>query len=177
MKNTIPKKIKMHRVEGQKTIVDRFATYKMKNKSAENTSCPHFKVGDEMLPETFLRRTSTEQTKSSATWCNMKLDLLMNNHSQCWFLLNKSSLCHKHHQELPPEAERFDSTDLSDDKSSWMKQIYNMGLLNGTITGVLNGFLQSKRKKGLFSPLDITKTTNRYSKESDLPSGVSQNMT
>ena len=40
MKNTIPRRNKVHRSKGQKTLVDRFATYKMKNKSAKNTSRP-----------------------------------------------------------------------------------------------------------------------------------------
>ena len=107
----------------------------------------------------------------------MKLDLQMNNHSQRWFLSTKSSLCHEHHYEFPPEANKFDSTDLNDDESSWMNQMYNMGLSNGTIAGVLNVFLQSKGKQGSFSPVDITNMTNRYSKELDLLAGVSQNMT
>jgi hypothetical protein len=146
MKNTVPSRNKVHRTKGQKTIIDRFATYKMKNKSAENTSRPKFKVGDEILPENNFRRTSTQRAKSSATRCNMKLDLLMNNHSERWFLSNKSSLCHEHHHKSPPETEKFESTDLNDDESSWMKQMYNMGLSNGTIAGVLNGFLYSNGK-------------------------------
>ena len=64
----------------------------------------------------------------------------MNNHSQRWFLSNKSSLCHEHHHKLPPEAEQLDSTGLNDDESSWMKQMYNMGLSNGSIARVLNVF-------------------------------------
>ena len=177
MKNTIPVTNKVHRTKNQKTIFDRFATYKIKNKQAENTSRPKFKVGDVILPENASRRTSSERAKSPATRCNMKLDLQMNNHSQRWFLSTKSSLCHEHHYELPPEANKFDSTDLNDDESSWMNQMYNMGLSNGTITGVLNVFLQSKGKKGLCSPVDITNMTNRYFKELDLLSGVSQDMT
>jgi hypothetical protein len=146
----------------------------MENKSAENTPRPKFKVGDEILPENVLRLTSSEREKSSATRCNMKLDLLMNNHSGRWFLSNKSSLCHEHHHKFPPETEKFEFTDLNGDESSWMKQMYEMGLSNGTIAGVLTGFLSSKGKKGSFSQKDITNMTSQYSKELDLLSGVFQ---
>ena len=59
MKNTIPRRNKAHRTKGQKTTFDRFATHKMKSKSAENTSRPQFQVGDEILPDDLLHRTST----------------------------------------------------------------------------------------------------------------------
>ena len=177
MKNTLPSRNKARRSKGQKTIVDRFSMYKIKNKSAENTSRPKFKVGNEILPENVFRRTSLERVKSSATRCNMKLYLLMNNHSERWFLSNKFSLCHKHHHEFSLETEKFESTELNDDESSWMNQMYAMGLSNGTIAGILTGFLNSKGKKGSFSPQDIRNMTTQYSKELDLLSGVSQDMT
>ena len=139
-KNTIPRRNKAHRSKGQKTVIDRFATYKMKNKSAENTSCLQFKISDEILPQNLLRRTSTQRAKSTATRCHMKLDLLMNLHSQRWFLSNISSLSHEHHYELPSKAEKLDSTDINDEETSWMKQMYNMGPSNGTIAGVLMVF-------------------------------------
>ena len=107
----------------------------------------------------------------------MKLELLMNPHSQRWFLSNKSSLSHEHHYELPPKADKFDSADLNDDETSWMKQMYNMGLSNGTIAGVLNGFLHDKGKKGSFSPASISNMTSKYGKELDLLSDVSPDMT
>jgi hypothetical protein len=177
MKNTIPMRNKAHRTKGQKTIVDRFATHKMKSKSADNTSHPQFRVGDEILQEDLLRRTSTQRAKNKETRCHMKIELLMNPHSQRWFLSNKSSLSHQHHYELPPKADKFDSADLNDDETSWMKQMYNMGLSNGTIAGVLNGFLHDKGKKGSFSPASISNMTSKYGKELDLLSDVSPDMT
>jgi hypothetical protein len=106
----------------------------------------------------------------------MKLDLLLNIPSQRWYLSHKSSLTHEHRHEFPPEATKFDFYVLNEDESSWMKQMYNMGLSNGTIAGVLNGFLHSKGKKGSFQPTDVRNMTDRYSKELDLLSGVSQDM-
>ena len=121
MKNTIPVRNKDHRSHGQKTIFDRFGTYKMKNKSAENTSRPQLNVGDVIFPENVKQRTSTARAKSKATRCTMKLDLLLNIPSQRWYLSHKSSLTHEHHHELPPEANKFESDGLDEDESSWMK--------------------------------------------------------
>ena len=106
----------------------------------------------------------------------MKLELLMNPHSQRWFLSNKSSLSHKHYYEVPPKAEKFDSTDLNDDVTSWMKHMYNMGLSNGTIASVLNGFLHNKGRKGSSDPTSVKNMTARYIKELDLLSNVSQDI-
>ena len=55
--------------------------------------------------------------------------------------------------------------------------MYNMGLSNGTIAGVLNVFLHDKGKKGSFSPASISNMTSKYTKELDLLSDVSPDMT
>ena len=49
-----------------------------------------------------------------------------------------------------------------------------MVLPNGTIVGILNDFLHIKGKQGSFSPMAIINMTNKYSKELDLLSGISQ---
>jgi hypothetical protein len=107
----------------------------------------------------------------------MKLDLLLNIPPQRWYISHKFSLTHENHHELPPEANQFESNDLNEDESSWMKHMYNMGLSNGTIAGILNGFLHSKGKKGSFQSTDAKNMTDQYSKELDLLSRNSQDMT
>ena len=106
----------------------------------------------------------------------MRLALILNPKNGRWFLHSDSCFEHKFHYKIPTEASVLGSSDLSDSEEKWIEEMYNMGLSNGTIAGVMTGYFNKRGRQGQFQTTGIKNITYKYTKEMNLLSGINADM-
>ena len=169
--NTRPVTNKKCRTTNQTTIFDRMANSKMKGNNVTNSKLhvSNLKEGDDIILKD---RTKSYRAKTNKQRCHMRLSLILNPKNGRWFLHSDSCLQHEFHYEIPTEASVLGSSDLSDSEEKWVEEMYNMGLSNGTIAGVMTGYFNKKGRQGQFQRTGIKNITYKYTKEMNLLSGI-----
>ena len=130
------------------------ANSKMKGNNVPNSKLhvSNLKEGDDIILKD---RTKSYQAKDNKQRCHMRLALILNPKNGRWFLHSDSCLQHEFHYEIPTEASVLGSSDLSDSEEKWVEEMYNMGLSNGTIAGVMTGYFQKKVDRVNFKELGL----------------------
>ena len=173
--NTRPVTNKKCRTTNQTTIFDRMANSKMKGNNVTNSKLhvSNLKEGDDIILKD---RTKSYRAKTNKQRCHMRLALILNPKNGRWFLHSDSCLQHEFHYKIPTEASVLGSSDLSDSEEKWVEEMYNMGLSNGTIAGVMTGYFKKKGRQGQFQRTGIKNITYKYTKEMNLLSGIEADM-
>lgn len=181
--NTRPVTVKKKRTPNEKTTMDRMNNRKLKGKGVKKKtrggsqpkrrSKPGLKEGEVILKN----RTSSSRAKDQEHRCHMKLVIVMSQTNNRFYLHESSNLDHKFHFEMAEEANILTADVLNDNEEAWIQQMYESGLPNGSIAGIMTGFFNKKGHKGEFKPSVITHLTDKYQKEMDTIAGIDKDFT
>jgi len=167
--------IKQQRSKGEIKMADRMPSAKLKRTNNNTrTTADRRPNNDKKTSADIKRKTSTKRARTRATRCHMNIKLAMLRKTGQWFIRSSSNLTHKNHAPETAESHQLEEHDLSPDDLSWVEEMYESGLSNGTIAGILTAVFEKKGKSGGFLPSTIRNITSKIKKESKVLSGITE---